>query len=53
VGAPAVAAVSAGSRVKVGDVVARPAAGALGAVIHASIAGVVASVDAQKIIVEA
>lgn len=53
VGAPAVAAVSAGSRVNVGDVVARPAAGALGSVIHASIAGTVAGVDAQKIIIEA
>jgi len=45
VGAPAEPVVRVGSRVKAGDIVARPADGQLGAVIHASIAGQVASVD--------
>ncbi len=44
VGAPADAAVSVGDTVKVGDVVAKPADGKLGAVIHASLAGRVTSV---------
>ncbi len=39
-GAPAKAVVADGARVKVGDLVAQPANGALGACIHASIAGV-------------
>jgi len=42
--------VSAGDAVAVGDVVAEPPEGALGARIHASIAGVVQSVDATIII---
>jgi Na+-translocating ferredoxin:NAD+ oxidoreductase RnfC subunit len=39
VGAPAAAVVSSGARVNKGDLLARPAEGALGAAIHASIAG--------------
>jgi len=50
-GAPAQPAVRPGERVHVGDVVARPAQDALGAVIHASIAGVVASVG-DSIVIE-
>jgi Na+-translocating ferredoxin:NAD+ oxidoreductase RnfC subunit len=44
-GAPAEPAVRAGEGVKVGDLVARPAEGQLGAPIHASIDGTVRSVD--------
>jgi Na+-translocating ferredoxin:NAD+ oxidoreductase RnfC subunit len=44
-GAPAAPAVRAGERVNVGDVVARPADGQLGAPIHASIDGTVRGVD--------
>ncbi len=44
-GAPAEPAVRAGERVRVGDLVARPAEGQLGARIHASIDGTVRSVD--------
>jgi Na+-translocating ferredoxin:NAD+ oxidoreductase RnfC subunit len=44
-GAPAVATVTPGERVRVGDLVAAPAPGALGARIHASIDGVVRAVD--------
>jgi Na+-translocating ferredoxin:NAD+ oxidoreductase RnfC subunit len=44
-GAPAVATVEPGARVKVGDLVAAPAAGALGARIHASIDGRVHSIE--------
>ncbi len=44
-GAPAVPAVRVGDRVHAGDLVAAPAAGALGARIHASIDGVVRSVE--------
>ena len=43
-GAPAVPVVSTGDRVRVGDLLARPAEGALGARIHASIEGVIQSV---------
>lgn len=50
IGAPSVPTVSAGDTVAVGDVVAEPPEGALGARIHASIAGVVQSVDATIII---
>jgi Na+-translocating ferredoxin:NAD+ oxidoreductase RnfC subunit len=50
VGAPAEPTVKAGDRVKPGDVVARPAAGKLGAVIHASISGIVKSVDGAIVI---
>jgi len=49
-GAPAQAAVRAGERVRVGDVVAAPARDALGARIHASIAGTVRSVDGAVVI---
>ena len=45
VGAPAEPVVAVGTHVNVGDVIARPADGQLGAVIHASIAGRVAAVD--------
>ncbi len=45
VGAPAEPIVRAGDRVGAGDVIARPAEGQLGAVIHASIAGSVTAVD--------
>jgi len=51
-GAPARSVVRAGERVKVGDVVAAPAKGALGARIHASIAGTVRSVD-DTVVIEA
>ncbi len=44
-GPPALAVVKEGERVREGDLVAEPAAGALGARIHASIDGVVRSVD--------
>jgi len=44
-GAPARAVVKPGDRVREGDVIAMPAEGALGARIHASIAGVVESVN--------
>jgi Na+-translocating ferredoxin:NAD+ oxidoreductase RnfC subunit len=50
VGAPAEPVVQVGSRVRVGDVVARPAAGALGAVIHASISGQITTVDGSIMI---
>ncbi len=50
VGAPAKPTVAAGARVNAGDVVARPAEGQLGAVIHASIAGTVASVNGAVVI---
>ncbi len=49
-GAPAVPAVQPGARVSVGDLVAAPEAGALGARIHASIAGTVRSVDGAVVI---
>lgn len=49
-GPPAEAAVSVNDRVKVGDVIARPAAGKLGAPIHASIAGRVTAVNGSVII---
>jgi hypothetical protein len=44
-GPPALAVVREGERVRAGDVVAAPAPGALGARLHASIDGVVRSVD--------
>ena len=49
-GAPAQAVVRAGERVEAGDLVAAPAAGALGARIHASIAGTVRDVDGAVVI---
>lgn len=59
-GAPGMPAVQVGTRVRVGDVVARPAekaggggGAALGAVLHASIDGTVAAVDGQSITIEA
>ena len=52
IGAPAEPTVKVGDRVQVGDVVARPTEGKLGAVIHASITGRVSSV-ADSIVIEA
>ncbi len=49
-GAPAAPVVRPGDRVAAGDLVAAPAAGALGARIHASISGVVRSVDGAVVI---
>jgi Na+-translocating ferredoxin:NAD+ oxidoreductase RnfC subunit len=49
-GAPAIAVVREGDRVRVGDVVGAPAKGALGARIHASIDGVVRSVNGSVVI---
>ncbi|MBS1872555.1 MAG: SLBB domain-containing protein [Acidobacteria bacterium] len=49
-GAPAAAVVSPGDRVRVGDLLAAPAQGALGARIHSSIDGVVRSVDGSVVI---
>ncbi|MDO8835950.1 MAG: SLBB domain-containing protein [Vicinamibacterales bacterium] len=51
-GAPAVPVVGDGDRVSAGDLVAAPPAGALGARIHASIAGVVRS-TADAVVIEA
>jgi Na+-translocating ferredoxin:NAD+ oxidoreductase RnfC subunit len=51
-GAPAAPVVRDGDRVLAGDLVAAPAAGALGARIHASIAGVVRS-TAEAVVIEA
>jgi Na+-translocating ferredoxin:NAD+ oxidoreductase RnfC subunit len=49
-GAPAGAVVRPGERVRAGDVVAAPAKGALGARVHASIAGTVRDVDGAVVI---
>jgi Na+-translocating ferredoxin:NAD+ oxidoreductase RnfC subunit len=49
-GAPAVPAVQVGARVKAGDLIAAPAPKTLGARLHASIAGVVRSVDGSIVI---
>ena len=49
-GAPAVAAVAAGARVRAGDLIAAPPKDALGARIHASIDGVVHSVNGSVVI---
>jgi Na+-translocating ferredoxin:NAD+ oxidoreductase RnfC subunit len=49
-GAPALPAVRPGERVQVGDVVAAPEKGALGARIHASIAGTVRATDGAIVI---
>ena len=49
-GAPAEVAVRPGERVRAGDVVAAPQKGALGARIHASIAGTVRGVDGSVVI---
>ena len=51
IGAPAVAMVSAGDRVRLGQRIAQPPEGALGAVIHASIAGRVVKVG-DRIVIE-
>lgn len=48
-GAPAVASVRAGDRVKRGDLLAAPAPGALGARIHASIDGLVRLADSEAV----
>jgi Na+-translocating ferredoxin:NAD+ oxidoreductase RnfC subunit len=44
-GAPAIPTVNIGDRVRAGDLIARPAEGALGARIHSSIGGVVRKID--------
>jgi len=49
-GAPAQAVVRSGDSVRAGDVIARPARGALGAVIHASISGTVTDVNGSVVI---
>jgi Na+-translocating ferredoxin:NAD+ oxidoreductase RnfC subunit len=51
-GAPAVPVVKVGARVREGDLVAAPAANALGARLHASITGTVRAVD-EAIVIEA
>jgi len=51
VGAPAQPTVKPGDQVKIGDVIAKPAEGKLGAVIHASIAGRVTEVS-DSIVIE-
>jgi Na+-translocating ferredoxin:NAD+ oxidoreductase RnfC subunit len=51
-GAPAKPLVSAGSRLRKGDKIAAMEEGALGADLHASIDGVVRSVDAEAIVIE-
>lgn len=53
IGAPAQPAVRPGDRVAVGDVVGEVPSAALGARIHASIAGVVRDVSARAIVIEA
>lgn len=52
IGAPCTPVVAPGDRVSVGDLIARPPEGALGARIHASIAGKVASVGQRIVIVK-
>jgi len=49
-GAPAVASVKPGDKVKVGDLIALPPPGALGARIHASINGIVKSIDGDVVL---
>ena len=51
IGAPAVACVRVGDKVRVGDCIATPAEGALGAAIHASISGRVAAAG-ERIVIE-
>ncbi len=50
-GAPCVPTVSEGGEVSAGQVVAAPAEGAVGAVIHASISGRVKSIDQNRIVI--
>ena len=52
IGAPSVPCVSAGEKITAETVIARPAEGALGAVIHAGISGRVASVSDRIVIVK-
>jgi Na+-translocating ferredoxin:NAD+ oxidoreductase RnfC subunit len=52
VGAPASPVVKAGDRVRAGDVIAKPASGQLGAVLHASVDGTVSSVT-DAVVIEA
>jgi len=52
VGIPAVPVVAAGDRVSIGQLIARPPEGALGAAIHASIHGRVESVGERLVIVK-
>jgi cobalamin reductase len=53
IGAPASPVVKPGDRVALGDVVGEPPAAALGARVHASIAGVVREVSANAVVIEA
>jgi Na+-translocating ferredoxin:NAD+ oxidoreductase RnfC subunit len=48
-GAPCQPTVSIGDQVKVGDVVAQPAQGAMGAIIHASIEGFIVRIDKDSV----
>jgi hypothetical protein len=52
-GAPAIPSVKQGQKVKIGAPIALPAAGALGARIHASASGIVSGVDNEAITIEA
>ncbi|MGN6367565.1 MAG: SLBB domain-containing protein [Phycisphaerae bacterium] len=52
-GPPAIPTVSPGDRVNIGDILAKPAPGALGAFLHASINGQVASIDPHTITIKA
>lgn len=51
-GAPAQPLLSAGMHVTLGQPIAQPAAGALGAALHASIPGRIATVDARALVIE-
>lgn len=51
IGAPSVATVSVGDRVRAGQVIAQPPEGALGAIVHASIDGLVTEVG-ERIVIE-
>ncbi len=51
-GAPAQALVTEGSRVTEGQLIGRPPEGALGALIHSSISGVVTQVTADSVVIE-
>jgi Na+-translocating ferredoxin:NAD+ oxidoreductase RnfC subunit len=53
VGALAAATVSVGGKVRVGDVVAKPAGGALGSHIHASLDGTITKIDVHSLTIEA
>ena len=51
-GTPCIATVKAGDRVTAGQVIGEPAPKALGAILHAPIAGVVRSADEKQIVLE-